>query len=147
MDSITQLLLFAFGTFVGSFINVLGVRYSEKNGFRSAVHGRSKCSSCKKTLKWYELVPILSFIVLGGKCRGCKAKISWQYPIVEILTGLVFLLVPLQLGQGIPALIWVLAFLTFILISIIDLRLKIIPDKLTIFIAMLGVLETTKYSP
>jgi len=140
VDSITQLLLFGFGTFVGSFINVLGLRYSQKNGFKLAAHGRSKCNNCKKTLKWYELVPILSFIVLGGKCKSCKVKISWQYPIVEFLTGLVFFLVPLQLGQGIPALIWVLAFMTFILISVIDLRLKIIPDKLTIFIAALGAL-------
>lgn len=140
MDILIQLLLFAFGTFVGSFINVLGLRYSEKDGFKLAARGRSKCMYCDKSLKWYELVPIFSFIFLGGKCGSCKGKISWQYPVVELLSGLVFFLVPLQLGQGIPAAIWVLAFLTFILISIIDLRLKIIPDSLTLFIFGLGVL-------
>ena len=145
MNSITQLLLFAFGTFVGSFVNVLGTRYSEKDGFRLAVHGRSRCDHCKKPLMWYELIPVLSFLALSGKCKNCGERIAVQHLVVEILTGLVFLLVPLQFGQGIPALIWVLAFLAFILISIIDLRLKIIPDKLTVFIIILGALLIAYY--
>jgi len=130
---------------VGSFLNVLGTRYSEKDGFRLAAHGRSRCPHCGKSLNWYELVPIFSFIFLRGKCLKCKKKISLQYPSVEILTGLVFLLVPLTLGQGIPAAIWVIAFLSFILISIIDIRLKIIPDKLVALIAILGVLLLVFY--
>jgi len=130
---------------VGSFINVLGFRYSEKDGFKLATRGRSKCPHCSKSLKWYELVPIFSFIFLGGKCRSCKKKISWQYPIVELLSGLAFFFVPFQLGQGIPAAIWVLAFLAFILISVIDLRLKIIPDSLTLFIFGLGALLVYYY--
>jgi len=145
VNSLIQLLLFVFGAFVGSFLNVAGIRYSEKDGFRLAARGRSKCTHCKKLLKWYELVPVFSFLFLRARCRGCGKKISWQYPVVEIVTGLVFLLVPLRLGQGIPALVWVLAFVTFILISIVDLRLKIIPDKLTIFLAVLGALLIVFY--
>ena len=145
MNNAIQLLLFAFGTFVGSFVNVLGSRYSEKKGFKLAVHGRSKCDHCGKPLKWHELVPILSFIILSGKCSSCKTKIPARYTVVEILAGLVLAFVPEKLGQGIPTMIWVLAFLVFILISIIDLRLKIIPDKLTIFLAILGVLLITYY--
>ena len=145
MNNFFLLLLFFFGASIGSFIGVLGSRYSEKKGFGLAVRGRSKCIDCAKTLKWYELVPLLSFLAQGGKCRGCGRKLSWGYPAVEILTGLVFLFVPLTLGQGIPTLLWVLAFLTLILVSIIDLRLRIIPDKLVIFVAFLGALLFTYY--
>ena len=140
MSGLTQLLLFAFGALVGSFINVLGSRYSDKDGCKLAVRGRSKCDYCKKLLKWYELVPVFSFLFLRRKCLKCKKKLSWQYPLVEILTGLVFVLVPLKLGQSIPSAIWLFAFLIFILISVIDLRLKIIPDKLTALVGILGVL-------
>jgi len=145
VDKLFLLLLFFFGASIGSFIGVLGGRYSEKKGFSLAVHGRSKCTHCAKTLKWYELVPLLSFLAQGGKCRKCGHRLSWKYPAVEILTGLVFLFVPLTLGQGIPTLLWVFAFLAFILISIIDLRLRIIPDKLVIFIAFLGALLFAYY--
>ena len=145
MDKLFLLLLFLFGASVGSFIGVLGSRYSQKKGFSSALRGRSKCIHCRKTLKWYELVPLLSFLVQGGKCKKCGRRLSWRYPLVEILAGLVFLFVPLTLGQGIPAFLWVLAFLTFILISIIDLRLRIIPDKLVAFVALLGALLFVYY--
>ena len=104
------------------------------------MHGRSECPKCKKKLRWYELIPILSFFVQGGRCRDCRERISWQYPIVEILSGAVFALVPLKLGQGVPAILWVLAFSALILISIIDLRLGVIPDKLVAFVAILGLL-------
>ena len=140
MGNTFLLLLFVFGALVGSFINVLGLRYSEKKGFKLALRGRSKCPKCNKKLRWYELIPILSFFMQGGRCRKCRGRISWQYPIVEILSGLVFVLVPLKLGQGVPTTLWVLAFLAFILISIIDLRLRVIPDKLIAFIALLGLL-------
>jgi prepilin signal peptidase PulO-like enzyme (type II secretory pathway) len=140
VGNIYLLALFVFGASIGSFLNVLGLRYSEKEGFSRAMHGRSECPKCKKKLRWYELIPILSFFVQRGRCRGCSKKISWQYPIVEILSGAVFALVPLKLGQGVPAIIWILAFLVLILISIIDLRLGIIPDKLVAFVAFLGIL-------
>lgn len=140
MNIVAQSLLFFFGTFVGSFLGVLGSRYSEEKGFSLSIRGRSKCDSCGKKLEWYELVPIFSFIFQRRKCRGCGVKLSFQYPIVEILSGLAFVLIPLKLGQGVPSVLWLLAFLTFILIGLIDLRLKIIPDKLTVFIASLGAL-------
>lgn len=141
MNSIAFFLpFFLFGAAVGSFIGVLAGRYSEEKGFTLATHGRSKCPHCRKTLRWYELVPLVSFALQGGKCRKCKHKLSWQYPIVEILSGLVLILVPLKLGQGVPTVLWVIAFLSFILISIIDLRLRIIPDRLVALIAFLGIL-------
>src|SRR3972149_6629275 len=84
---LSYLLVFVFGAIIGSFLNVVIIR---KNGELS---GRSKCPKCATSLLWFELVPILSFFFQRGRCRHCGASISFQYPIVETLTGLVFLLV------------------------------------------------------
>ncbi|MCR4261080.1 MAG: prepilin peptidase [Candidatus Colwellbacteria bacterium] len=136
---VTNALLIIFGAAIGSFINVLGFRYSTKNKFGNALRGRSKCQHGGHGLKWLDLIPVFSFLFLRGKCRTCHKPISWRYPIVEALAGLVALFVPLQIGFGIPALLWVLGFWTLLLISIIDLRLQIIPNSLVIFLAALGV--------
>ncbi|HPO75438.1 MAG TPA: prepilin peptidase, partial [Candidatus Pacearchaeota archaeon] len=77
------------GLCIGSFLNVLIDRLPNEE----SIFGRSYCPHCRKTLKWYELVPVLSFIFLRGKCSGCKKPISWQYPIIETITGLLFLLI------------------------------------------------------
>ena len=100
--------------------------------FRSGLtlSGRSRCPHCGKTLSALELVPILSFVFLRGRCRKCRAKISWQYPLVEIWTGLIFLTVfqpTLHLAQNILLL---LTFCLYIVITIYDFRHKIIPDTL-----------------
>ena len=78
-------LVFILGTIIGSFLNVLILRYGKKD-----ITGRSACPFCGKTLQWYELIPILSFIIQRGKCRLCESKISWQYPLVEFATGSIF---------------------------------------------------------
>ena len=83
-----QIGVFLLGAIVGSFLNVVILRYGQKS-----LKGRSACPACGQKLLWYELAPILSFIFLKGKCRKCKQKISWQYPIVEISTALIFLLI------------------------------------------------------
>jgi len=146
--------LFVFGTLVGSFLNVVSLRYDpDKFLFhRSVVGGRSHCPHCKKTLRWYELIPLLSFVVQRGKCRTCHARLTVQYPAVEILSGLILVFVPSQVAaifnqflvlsawelftlQG----VWVLAFLAILLISMIDFRLRLIPDELNLFVALVGV--------
>src|SRR3989339_930062 len=83
-------IVFCFGAIIGSFLNVVTLRLGTGE---SVVSGGSKCFSCGKKLKWIELVPIFSFLIQKGRCRECKSKISLQYPAVEILTGLVFLLI------------------------------------------------------
>jgi len=80
--------IFIFGLVVGSFLNVVILRLGTK---KSALKGRSFCPHCKHTLAWYDLIPVLSFVLLKGRCRYCAKKISWQYPLVELATGLVFL--------------------------------------------------------
>ncbi len=151
--------LFIFGLVIGSFLNVVALRYDpEKDIFDlKNLGGRSHCPKCGRTLLWYELIPVFSFIFLWGKCRTCLQKISWQYPIVEILSGLIFILpiyflnyynINYLLASGANifwfyavSAIWVLAFLSFLLLSLIDFKFFIIPDSLNIFLAILGVVK------
>jgi len=79
--------IFVFGLIIGSFLNCLVWRLNKKE----TLLGRSYCPKCGKQIAWYDNIPLLSFIILGGKCRQCDKKISWQYPIVELVTGILFL--------------------------------------------------------
>ncbi|MBI2013044.1 MAG: prepilin peptidase [Candidatus Colwellbacteria bacterium] len=139
-DGPYYLILFILGTIVGSYLNVVSLRFSRNEGFKASRKGRSHCPHCAKTLKWYELIPLLSFLIQGGKCRSCRKRLSLQYPIIEFLAGLSLVLTPWQLGWSPFTILWILAFLLFILIAAIDLRLGIIPDKLSILVAVLGLL-------
>ncbi len=129
--------LFVVGIAVGSFLNVLATRYRDGGRIFSSdiLRGRSRCDFCGQTLRWYELVPLFSFAAQGGRCRHCHHRLSWQYPIVELFSGLIFVVVPRFAS---PAPVWVLAALTLLLMSLIDLRLSIIPDQLNWFLALLG---------
>ncbi|MFA5742972.1 MAG: prepilin peptidase [Candidatus Paceibacterota bacterium] len=138
---IASIFIFIFGLVVGSFLNCVAYRLSEKKSF---VSGRSFCPKCKHSLAWYDLVPVFSFLFLKGKCRYCGKPISWQYPAVEIATGLIFLLtfnlifpeasLGLATGQAIFNFAITLAYLfaiasLLIIIFIFDLKWYLIPDK------------------
>lgn len=91
--------VFVFGLILGSFLNCVIWRLRENIRFWK---GRSMCPRCRRTLAWYENIPLVSFACLGGRCRTCRGKISWQYPLVEMATALLFLLVAVyhtRLGQ------------------------------------------------
>ncbi len=137
-EEVIYVLLFISGTALGSFLNVLALRYSDKHGFSRAFSGRSKCPHCEQPLSWSELIPLLSFAIQGRKCRSCAKPISWMYPAVELLSGIIAVGMPLYLGFGVPALIWAAVFWTLLLISAIDLRLKLIPNKLVFLLLLLG---------
>src|SRR3989344_6080488 len=132
-----SLCIFLLGLFIGSFLNVVIYRYGTGGWWRGrGKAGRSKCFSCGKTLAWYELVPLLSFLIQRGRCRGCRSRIAWQYPAVELLTSLGFLAVwqlfasPLFLFPNPYFLVpvyWLIISL-LIIILVYDLRHKIIPD-------------------
>ncbi|OGG50677.1 hypothetical protein A2763_03670 [Candidatus Kaiserbacteria bacterium RIFCSPHIGHO2_01_FULL_54_36] len=114
-----------FGLMVGSFLNVLILRWGERS-----LSGRSACMACGKQLRWYDLMPILSWVFLRGRCRMCGSRISIQYPLVEAATGALFAsvaLVPLPLGF-----LYQLAFCAImallVAIFVYDLYYAIIPD-------------------
>ena len=146
----TWLILFVFGIAIGSFLNVVATRYDGEHFLLSnkVIGGRSHCPHCKKILRWFELVPLVSFIMLGGCCARCKTKISFQYPIVELISGLIFALVPYRVEMFfgisgglliIAAVFWVAAFEALLVMSLIDIRLGIIPDEINIFLLVLAV--------
>lgn len=135
--------IFWLGASLGSFLNVLIYRFGpdEKFSFLKSARGRSKCPLCHKTLCWFELIPIISFIVQKGRCRHCKEKISWQYIIVEMLCGFVFLFLVLKFWHF-PLLIllwWLIAFF-LILLSVIDFYHYLIPDILIKALFIIGLL-------
>jgi leader peptidase (prepilin peptidase)/N-methyltransferase len=125
-----EIFLIVIGLIVGSFLNVVIHRLPLK---MSIVKPRSFCPNCKTKIKYFDNIPVFSFIALLGKCRYCKAKISWQYPVVEIITAFGFLLTYKTYGN-IP--LYAAAVIIFISILIvlafIDLKHMILPDELTI---------------
>ncbi len=118
-------IIFALGTIIGSFLNVFVLRY---NTGLSIISGRSRCFSCSKDLRWYELVPLFSFLMLSGKCLSCGSKISYQYPIVEFITGVVFAGLFLKFGLTPLLPLYLLIASILIAMSVYDFKHKIIPD-------------------
>jgi leader peptidase (prepilin peptidase)/N-methyltransferase len=131
--------IFAFllGSVIGSFLNV--IIYRLPRGV-SIVKPNSFCPSCKKPIKWFENIPVLSFIFLGGKCSKCRKSISIQYPAVEIITGLLFLWSYTNHGLSLNCLFYVLFFISLIVISGIDFSHQVIPDIFSIPGIILGII-------
>lgn len=140
------IIIFALGLLIGSFLNVVIFRM---NTGRSVVHGRSACARCNHTLKWYELVPVFSFLALRGKCRTCKVDISFQYPLVELVTAIVFVILYSKIVVlGAFALTAWLVFLfgatvasILVVIVVYDIRHKIIPDMAVYSFILLSLLS------
>lgn len=130
MNALIGILFFLFGVIFGSFFNVVGLRLPKNENF---LNDRSHCPSCKKQLRAHELIPILSFIIQGGKCRNCNAKISWKYPMIELLTGLLFLCSYLQIGLELELLTALLLVSMLIIIVVTDLAYMLIPNKVLLF--------------
>lgn len=130
------------GTIIGSFLNVVILRYG-----KDSLDGRSHCVDCDKQLKWYELIPILSFVFLRGKCGKCGKKISIQYPLVEIGTGLVFLGIYLKIENILEVLFISLLFSLLIFIIVYDLYHKVIPDFFSYSFGVLALLYNFIFLP
>ncbi|MGB8815635.1 MAG: prepilin peptidase [Minisyncoccia bacterium] len=121
--------IFCLGVIIGSFLNVVILRYGTGLSF---VSGSSKCFSCSHRLAWYDLVPFFSYIFLRGKCRYCGSKISFQYPLIELISGLIFLFLYFQTFWQSPLFFVsdVIIFSFLLMIAVYDFRHKIIPDGL-----------------
>jgi len=141
--------IFIFGLIIGSFLNALIWRLHSGESMLE----RSKCPKCGHIIAWYDNIPVLSYLFLAGKCRGCKTRISFQYPLVELVVGLLFLLafynLPLPAGEGWGegASLLITLFRDFFLISVMtivfiyDLRWYLILDVVTL--PAIGVLLVT----
>lgn len=117
------------GLLLGSFANVLIYRLPEGKNF---VSDRSRCRKCDSVVPWFDNIPVISFFLLRGKCRICHALISWRYPIVELLTAAIFVLIAWQVGWTWTTLEFLIFSFGLIVISFIDLDHFIIPDVISL---------------
>lgn len=127
---VIPLVVFLFGLLIGSFLNVCILRIPAD---KSIVLPASSCPKCGKEIAPYDNIPVLSWLFLGGKCRHCKAKISAMYPAVELLTGLLFLACYLIFGPTVDALKWAVFAALLVVLTITDLRERILPDEVNFF--------------
>ncbi len=134
-EVIFYIVIFLFGIVIGSFLNVCIYRIPKREDI---VKTRSHCMSCNYQLKWYDMVPVFSYLFLRGKCRKCGAKLSVQYPLVEALNGFVYVLTVFVKGVNVESLLYCLLFSALLTLSVIDFRTYEIPLGFNIFILVLG---------
>jgi len=131
------IIIFIFGIIIGSFLNVCIYRIPREE---SIVFPSSHCTHCSTPLKWYDLIPILSYLFLRGKCRYCRGDISPQYLVIELLNGIIYVILFYYFGLSLDFMYFSIIISILLVISIIDYYHQIIPDKLLgllIFIAVL----------
>ena len=126
------------GLVIGSFLNVIIYRLPNKTFFSNK---RSYCPKCNNVLKWYDLIPVVSYIILLGKCRNCRDKISIRYPIVEIINALCYALIFYAYGITALSVIYMIMSSTLIVMSFIDIDTMEIPNGLILFLIILGVIS------
>lgn len=135
---ILYIVVFLFGITIGSFLNVCIYRIPRKE---EIVKTRSHCMNCGYQLKWYDLVPLFSYLALGGRCRKCGQKISVQYPMIEALNGGLWILITMVHGVSLETLLNCLLFSALLVLSLIDFRTYEIPFGINLFILALGLIR------
>lgn len=133
MDTLVLFFVFIFGTIIGSFLNVVINRYGQES-----LSGRSHCPHCGNTLSPLELVPIVSFLALKGRCKNCGASISLQYPIVECISGVLFLSLFVLYGFSFAFVFYSVIWSILLVITVYDLKHTIIPDLLVFLFIFLS---------
>jgi leader peptidase (prepilin peptidase)/N-methyltransferase len=126
---INVVLIFVLGLIVGSFSNVCIYRIPRNE---SIIYPASHCPKCSSNISPKDNIPLLSYILLKGRCRNCKSKISIQYPVVEFLTGLIYLIIYLVYGLSIQTLIYIILSSALVIIAFIDLNEQIVPDVISL---------------
>jgi leader peptidase (prepilin peptidase) / N-methyltransferase len=130
-------LALVFGLLIGSFLNVCIYRWPRD---LSVVRPRSHCVACGKTIAWYDNIPVVSYLLLRGQCRYCQARISWRYPVVELLTGLLFFYFVRQLGANAAGLKMCVFSAMLVALIFSDLEQRILPDEFTLGGVLVGLL-------
>lgn len=133
---ITNIFVFIFGTIFGSFFNVCIYRLPLD---QSVVWPGSHCPACRKPIRWYDNIPILSFVLLGGKCRDCKGRISPRYAVIELVTGIAFLWIWRIEGWTLQGLEAAFLFSALLIVSAVDLEHQIIPDEISLGGLLIGI--------
>lgn len=132
-----QLLIFLYGLIIGSFLNVCIYRIPRR---QSISLPSSYCPNCSASLKWYDLVPVFSFIAQGGRCRYCREKISPKYLIIELLNPIIYLMIYNKFSFTLEFFFYTIIFSLLIIITLIDLEYMIIPDILVILILVITIM-------
>lgn len=135
---IMYIVIFLFGIVIGSFLNVCILRIPRRE---SIAKERSHCMKCGYQLKWYDLIPLFSYLLLGGRCRKCKEPISKQYPFVEGINGFLYILIFVVKGWNFDTIIYCLLASALLTLSVIDFRTYEIPFGINVFIFVLGVVH------
>tara|TARA_B100000242_G_scaffold76602_1_gene49957 strand:+ start:1402 stop:2154 length:753 start_codon:yes stop_codon:yes gene_type:complete len=133
------IIAFVFGSIWGSFANVCIYRLPAN---KNVATGRSCCPNCNKLIKWYDNIPIISFLFLQGVCRNCSKKINTQYLLVELISGFSFAICYYFFGISITTLLFFILTICFVIIFFIDLKHFIIPNELTITLMVIGILKS-----
>ena len=136
LEIVPYIVIFIFGITIGSFLNVCIYRIPLH---QSIVTVSSHCMTCGRKLKWYDMIPVFSWLLLGGKCRSCKSKISRQYPVIESLNGILYVVICLVNGMDLFSLIYCLMTSALLTLSLIDWRTYEIPPGINAFLFILGV--------
>lgn len=132
------MIVFLFGIVIGSFLNVCIYRIPGKEDI---VKTASHCRACGYRLKWYDMIPVISFLALRGKCRKCGARLSVQYPLVEAANGFLYVLVVRPYGLSIESLLYCALASALLVLSVIDFRTYEIPFGINLFILALGLIR------
>lgn len=151
MENIMYIIFFLFGTIFGSFFHVVATRMSKEE---SIISPPSHCHLCNHKLRWYELIPVISFIIQKGKCRNCKTKLPPSYLIVELVTGILFCVCYHVFGISIELVIGLIFISSLIIVIISDIEYMIILDEVLMFSSLIIIIisiigygfETTAFS-
>ena len=132
------------GLIIGSFLNVCIHRLPLNE---SLVVPRSRCPACRHLIRWWDNIPLVSFLILRGRCRDCDMPITWRYPLVEFLNGVGYVLLVWRFGVSPQTVIYALLFSSLLVVTFIDLDHQIIPDRITLPGMIIGVIASSLVLP
>jgi len=144
MTLLTYLFIFILGAVIGSFLNVCIYRIPKQESIAAPA---SHCPQCSTPIKFYDNIPILSFLLLRGRCKSCNSPISIQYLLVEVINACGYLLISWKFGLSIESFVYAMFFSALLVISVIDLHHKIIPNVITLPGIVVGILYGSSTFP